>query len=359
MHRLRVIGRHDMFSGHPAWKRLAAKSAMALLWPIGSLTTAIRCGLEQKAAPSRILDAWLLAVHYNIPPLEYFLYKLWLPERRARLDDYLYWTENTSSLMVLNRAAGWCPGPCPVSDKQLFDTFCTRLGLRAPSLLAVWNSGQQEEGGSVPRRDLWLKPARTKSGIGAERWIWVDGTYRRRDRVLQRSQMEAHIAGHSRTHGKTLVQTVVKANKEHIPYVGETPLCARIVTGRRHDGSVEIIAAAVVWPRPGSEVTQGGDMALIETSSGRICEIHEATQTSASRGLEGKILPDWQYVLAVVRKGHTNLPHYVFLGWDVAFGDDGPLLLETNSGWGSLHLQMMTGRPIADTAFASIAAEYV
>lgn len=359
MHRLRVAGRSTLFATHPRWKRIPAKTAMTALWPFGAAMTAIRAGVYAKAAPARILDAWWVAMQHNVPPVEYFLHRLWNPARRARLDDYLYWTENGLSLSALNRAAGWQPEPCPVADKRLFFQLCHDLDLPTPEVFSVWRDGRQADENIIPPEDLWLKPARGQSGIGAERWNWRDGAYRRDTQTLTPVQMTAHIARHSRLHRETLVQAVIHAHDVHAHQIGDGPLCTRIVTGRRRNGVIEIIDAMAVWPRDGREVTQGGNLAMVDIASGHVGTVHEAPQGSTASQMEGQPLPDWSAALEAVRTGHSKLPQYVFLGWDVAFGSEGPVLLETNSGWGSFHFQILPDRPIADTPFAEIAAEYV
>ena len=49
---------------------------------------------------------------------------------------------------------------------------------------------------------------------------------------------------------------------------------------------------------------------------------------------------------------------FAFLGWDVALTKDGPLLLETNSGWGAIFHQMLDG-PLGHTSFSRLVSQYV
>ncbi|MDU8913528.1 sugar-transfer associated ATP-grasp domain-containing protein [Aestuariicoccus sp. MJ-SS9] len=332
---------------------------MSSLWPLGAAMTAAHLGAERQASPARILDAWWLAMRCNVPPKEYFVNRLWRAERRRRLDDYLYFTEDRLALTVLNKAAGWQPGPCPVSDKRLFSDFCKTLDLPTPQIIHVWRQGVPERNSDLAYRDLWLKPSRGWGGTGAERWVWKNGQFWRDGLALPPRGMARHIARHSRQHGETLVQEVLYSCPDHAPLIGPSPLCARILTGRRRNGLVDIVDAMAVWPNEGSVITQGGRIAMIDTISGRIGTPHEASETCPSQGLEGTELPDWNRVLDHVRKGHGALPHYVFLGWDVAFSEQGPVLLEANSGWGCFHFQVLPDHPIADTPFASIAEEYI
>lgn len=354
MRRLRQMGHSSLFVTRPPLERSLAKAAMVLFWPLGAALTTIRVGRDKNAPPGRRLGAYWYALRHNVPPLEYYLHRLWEPARRARLDDYLYWTENGRALVALNRAAGWRQGPCPVSDKLLFSELCTRERVSTPAIFLAPCNGETVEASALPRQDLLLKPVLAKSGIGIELWQWRDGSYHREDAVLTAAEMARHIAAHAARHKRILVQEVVRGH----PSLGlAAPVCARIITGRRRDGRVEIVDAMAIWPRAGSAVTQGGEVAMIDTASGRLGPVFPEGPIETDLG--GRDLPDWRQALEMVQAAHAALPTYVFLGWDVAFGDAGPVLLETNSGWGAFHHQLIPDRPIGDTRFADIAADYI
>lgn len=359
MHRLRVAARREQYKRHRLWKRVGAQAVGTLLWPIGAAIFAIHHGIEHGAKPSKILDAWWLALSRNVPPLEYFSYRLWETERRKKLDNYLYWTEDSLALAALNRAAGVLPENSPVDDKVMFQQYCMELQIPTPSIFGVWELGSQISGNALPKQDLWVKPVKSSGGVGAERWYWRGKEYQRNHQVLRPDQMAAHIARHSNTHKKTLVQQVIHASPDHASLIGEAPLCIRIVTGHRRSGKVEVIDAMAIWPRAGSEISQGGHIAMIDIANGRLGKAFEPIVDEPTRELDGKLLPDWSSILDYVQRGHAKLDKFVFLGWDVAIGREGPIFLETNSGWGSFHFQVIPDRPLGDTAFASIAAEYI
>jgi len=67
-------------------------------------------------------------------------------------------------------------------------------------------------------------------------------------------------------------------------------------------------------------------------------------------------LPYWQESVALVLRAHAAaFARFPFLGWDIALTPNGPLLLETNSGWGALFHQMLDG-PLGHTAFSRLVA---
>lgn len=359
MHRLRVLARKNLYIHQPPFKRLAAFLAMLSFWPLGAAVTSVQIGVARQMPLLRIADAWWLAMRYNVPPKEYFLHQLWRPERRARLDDYLYWSENGPALTALNRAAGWRSEPCPVSDKRLFTEYCQSLDLPSPELFGVWQKDASEFNGALPHQDLWLKPTMGSGGVGAECWSWKKERYWKNGVELTPEGMMGHIAEYAHHFEETLVQEVLHAHPDHVPHIGIYPLCARIITGRRKTGVVEIIDAMAIWPRDGCVISQGGHIAMVDVDTGRIGAEYLAPQKFASHELEDAPLSEWQLALEYVRRGHRPLSQYVFLGWDVAFSARGPVLLEANSGWGCFHFQVLPDHPIADTRFVSIAEDYL
>jgi hypothetical protein len=73
------------------------------------------------------------------------------------------------------------------------------------------------------------------------------------------------------------------------------------------------------------------------------------------RGLE---VPFWQEAVALACKAHSQaFTRFAFLGWDLALTADGPVILETNSGWGALFHQMLDG-PLGNTAFSDLVREH-
>ncbi len=75
--------------------------------------------------------------------------------------------------------------------------------------------------------------------------------------------------------------------------------------------------------------------------------------------IAGIVLPYWHESVDLVRRAHAGaFSRFAFLGWDVALTKDGPLLLETNSGWGAVFHQMRDG-PLGHTSFSRLVSRYV
>ena len=359
MHRLRQESRRSLFARHNPAGRFAAKSAMIVLWPIGAMLMTLKIGCLQRAPTVKLLDAWWLAMRANVSPQEYFMHRLWWPERRARRDDYVYISESSLALNALNQRAGPAVTPSPVDEKPAFAEFCAAQGLPTPQIFSVWRKGipiSQATDFWPPETDLWLKPSRAKAAVGAERWIWREGLYHSATESLDPDAMATHVATHSKFHHETLVQAVIRAWPDHADRLGNTPLCARIITGSERKGSAILIDAMAIWPDYGSTVSQGGEFAIINPETGEIGPTYQRPHKAIRHSFYRDIIPDWERAVAAVCRGHAALSGYVFLGWDVAFGETGPTLLETNKGWGTYVHQILRDAPMGDGDFARIVA---
>lgn len=111
----------------------------------------------------------------------------------------------------------------------------------------------------------------------------------------------------------------------------------------------------------------GNLIAAIELGTGKIwrvvsgqkfdvqeCSVHPDT----GRALTGFILPDWDRAVSVMMDAACHLPDMRFQHWDIAFSDQGPQLLEVNTGGGlNLH-QLAHDRGLYTQELRTAIAEY-
>ena len=87
-------------------------------------------------------------------------------------------------------------------------------------------------------------------------------------------------------------------------------------------------------------VSQGGISASIDTETGKI--LYGLSVSSAGDSLltdhpdtgvrfTGVEIPHWQMILDLCRKAAKAVPLQRFVGWDIAVGKSGPVLIEGNS----------------------------
>lgn len=136
---------------------------------------------------------------------------------------------------------------------------------------------------------------------------------------------------------------------------------ARIITLLQLDGRVQVLGAVLRIGVGSAEIdntTGGGIAAPIDIGTGTCGPaISESTirllprHPDTNRPIEGFVVPFWDRMKQVAIAAHQRLPFAQSLGWDVAFGDDGPVILEVNGSWYHNHIQM-TGTSLWDTPFA-------
>lgn len=135
---------------------------------------------------------------------------------------------------------------------------------------------------------------------------------------------------------------------------------ARIITLRSDSGDSVILTAALRIGVGGAEVdntTGGGIAAEIDLASG-VCQAALsrssirpiASHPDSGGRIEGLALPYWDSVKQTTLRAHRFLPFARSLGWDVAFGREGPVILEVNGSWYYNRVQM-TGQSLWETEF--------
>lgn len=138
---------------------------------------------------------------------------------------------------------------------------------------------------------------------------------------------------------------------------------ARIITLRGNSGDIVILTAALRIGVGGAEVdntTGGGIAAEIDLPSG-VCRAAMsrssirpiARHPDSGHRIDGLALPCWESVKETTVRAHQLLPFARSLGWDVAFGPDGPVVLEVNGSWYYNRVQM-TGQSLWETEFGRV-----
>jgi hypothetical protein len=72
-----------------------------------------------------------------------------------------------------------------------------------------------------------------------------------------------------------------------------------------------------------------------------------------------RMLPEWEKALEYAKAAHRACSNFVFIGWDIAFTAEGPLLLEGNENWSAGEYQRLTGEPLGHTVFAAVLATWL
>ena len=364
--RLRALGFRRRFSGRSRLKRLLGRAALTMTWPVGALFDALRdtraLAAEDPPAPffRTLSDMYRLALGHNIPPIEYRCYRFHDPARRAEMHQYLYWND-LPALAALNARRG--ADPRDVQDKHRFAEICARHELPHVETLAVFDRGRQltPDRSFVPDGPrLFEKNLRGKGSMGAERWIRDGGDYRNPQGTAVPAARLADVLRRS----DCIVQPCLDNQPALEPLTNGALACLRIVTGVDRAGAAEFIWAMLVLPFGTFKSSTGGIVCRVAPETGTLTRAMNlwtdrdvATHPDTGRALIGFRVPFWRESVALASRAHAlAFPRFTFLGWDVALTESGPVLLETNAGWGALHHQMLEG-PIGHTVFSRLVEE--
>ena len=364
--RFRALARRTRFA-NKGGLRVVANFVMAAGWPLGAWITALRTHRQMRKrnqAPIGIgvlFDMYWLALRHSIPPLEYALYRFHDPRRRNDMHQYVYWND-LPGMAALNGGRG--ADNADVQDKNRFAAICRAHGFPHVETLAAFDRKKQLHPTTpfIPTLEqLWVKSLRLKGGAGGAKWTRGVDVYRNtEDEFLSAAELVERFREQD-----CIVQPFIE-NHPVIRRVSNGALASlRIVTGLNEKEQSEYVASQLILPQGTCQTSVAGIICSVASDSGRIERAalpdgtpvthHPDTNTS----IAGIAIPFWHESVELVFRAHaTAFSKFVFLGWDVALTRDGPLLLETNSGWGAIFHQMLDG-PLGQTAFSRIVAQHV
>jgi hypothetical protein len=365
--RFRALARRSRFTGRIHLLRMLAAGAMTLGWPFGAFSTALRARARmrqrsQEPHGTRVfVDMYWLALRHSIPPVEYALYRFNRAERRKDVHEYVYWND-LPGLAALNARLG--ADNCDVQDKHRFAQICASKGFPHVATLAVFDRCKQiyPETPFVPDAPiLWTKSLRLKGGAGGAKWIKDGEVYRNvTGRRVLATQLSEEFCKQD-----CLAQPFIENHPDIARVTNGALASLRIVTGVDARGHAEFVTALIILPHGLCETSVSGILCSIEYKQGRIRRAAlasgEAVANHPDSGapIVGVVLPCWRESIDLVLRAHaTAFSRFAFLGWDIALTMEGPLLLETNSGWGAIAHQMLDG-PLGQTSFSRLVGNYV
>jgi hypothetical protein len=366
VHARRIVRQHYARDHRPILRALA-RVLVATVWPLAAFVNLweIRRSCAPEAVPiKRLPGAFWAALRHNVVPGEYFAYGLWHPDRRKNIDNYLYSKEGIRLFGLLNRSSQ----PDPIDDKLAFHELCQACALPTPAVLAAFTPTDkliEFESGSPPARDLFVKPRIGMGGGGSERFRWQGDVFEsnRGDR-LKPPDLDDYLETRARAENRTLLVQPALSNHPRLGVDANGALATtRLVTGISLNGDVEPLFAYIYFGRP-NEIVAHGRVAVIDIASGRLLTAPQDFPAAKGSRHQAEIVSDrgctfsdWEALLRYTKVAHQACSNFVFIGWDAAFTEQGPMLLEGNANWCADVYQSLYGRPLGDTKFASKLAE--
>jgi hypothetical protein len=345
MARVRTIG--------PAWK-LAHQYGPGVEATTGLSTT------------RQFLQIWTAASRHWLPPKNYYMYRLYEPEKWRRIDEYL--DSEESFVMTMHLYKRRSSRVARLEDKVIFFEACRDAGLASVSIVAEFSHGALAKWyvpGPVklPRADLFSKYARGIKGKGAgwwlfnggERWVGPDG------RALTEEELMRHLC--DLTHRGMIILQPRILNHAALSALSPGALCtARVVTVLQPDGTPQHLLSAFRMPIDDSPVdnfSQGHLASAINERTGELGpafryapEYGDSTfriHPHTGRHIEGFLLPFWKETLELCLRAQQVFSEFFAVGWDVAITQEGPLVVEGNHDFGVNILQITHDIPIGLT----------
>ena len=279
------------------------------------------------------------------------------------MHEYVYWND-LPGLAALNARLG--ADNRDVQDKDRFAEICARRRLCPRTYARRVRSRQADSSCNAVRRlmrpVIWTKSLRLKAGAGGAKWVRDGDAYRDSGLAGALAAANSPTSFASRIASCSPSSKTIPTSCNHQWRVGVAAHRNGNGWGRKNGVHhlAHSFAAWRAWKPPSPEFSaasnpkpDASDMRQCRTES-RLSII----RTPVHRSL-ASMLPFWQESMELVRLAHaTAFARFAFLGWDIALTKDGPILLETNSGWGAIFHQMLDG-PLGHTAFSHLVSQYV
>ncbi|MBL8709902.1 MAG: hypothetical protein JNL25_11965, partial [Rhodospirillaceae bacterium] len=194
-----------------AWPILFALMAFMFTRRIGP-AVATRTG---KSVPRQLAEQFWLALAHSIPPDKYYVFELYRDDRRAQANDYILRYELKGGLHNLfhfqaKQESGGASSKLELKDKLAFTRKCRAAGIDAPVVLAYLDEAarvvpEAHNVPSLPKQDIFIKPAKGKGGRGCEKWVYDGSGYRGPDgRLLSPPDLVTHISNLAAGRGRYL-----------------------------------------------------------------------------------------------------------------------------------------------------------
>lgn len=292
-------------------------------------------------------DLCVVAFRHGLDAQVYYMFELYRREYRARASGYLTRYELKNGLYkALTLQVPKTRHRIMLGDKLGMYRICEEHGIPTVPVLIYAEDGNLQYLSAHPaglKQDLFIKPRQSKGSRGAEFIRHVDGQYiRETGETLTPDGLIAFITQRSKE-APILVQPRIP-NHPGLADLADTALMRiRVITCL--DGAGQpVITHAVLSNLCKLEINWVTDIELgaaIDLESGALgmmtgdkadmwLEWSEDHPVTHARVL-GRIVPCWNEVRSISLAAHAACHDRLLIGWDIAVGPEGAVLLEGNS----------------------------
>lgn len=236
-----------------------------------------------------------------------------------------------------------------INSKSWLSEQVRMAGFMAPKTMAMFDPAIDalDKDEQAFNCSFFVKPDQGSKGDHAERWLLQDDVFVLPDESLtiSRREMSNHLRRKSHDLGRTLlVQELMQNSQAMRTWAGDTLATARIDTCRTPNGEVTVGRAMLRMPANQTSsvdnLANGGKGFHVDPVSGTIGmgnslqglgrADYSKLSPATGREIEGRIVPGWAEMVAMVKSLHTELSELPIIGWDVGHTPDGPAVVEAN-----------------------------
>jgi len=311
-------------------------------------------------------QAWrvgTLSLGYCVPPSEIYRYRLYRPENRPRVAEFVYHHSLPSFHAGRNSAPdGGGASSQRLADKERQTAELASLGVPVVPIVAVVRRGASEglEAYTDGAEPIFCKPRHGSRGQGAF------AARREGDAIVMETLGGERLRGGeaaarwaSLLHDDDmLVQPRLSVHPDLADLATEDDIVTvRYISERGLDESVGCYCATLEVPAGRVGETRRPTYVVLEVDAltGVVKPFPEGwlsgDQTKKCDRLYKRLgrrpVPGWERIRAGSHLAHTRVPGVHAIAWDWAVTPSGPLLLEGNDGWGPTMPQLLKGGLLA------------
>lgn len=348
-------------------------------------------GKEYKSVIRQIWENLMLILRIQLEPNEYYMFRFHEKDRKmGMVINYLNSAQYSRDIDPILNPPGW---HYILNDKLIFNTYFRHQGLPVAHQYGFYNKdfGFLIEGGKLTSRNdlldfllkekpenLVLKPPDTFGGFG----ILVYDHIQYGDEIVFHTsngdsvsfgelmrKIDSLLENESNIKGFVL-EKVIEQHPDIGKIYAHSVNSLRIITYLTKDNHPKVFRTRMRLGRRGNlvdNVSQGGISASIDKESGTIINGLSLTAGEDSSFTEhpdtgvrftGVKIPHWDQVLELCRKAAGAMPLQRFVGWDIAVGPEGPVLIEGNSSGVEVAYDQLGNKGFMTDEFKSDMLEY-
>ena len=251
-------------------------------------------------------------------------------------------------------------------DKVISEMLCKAKNIATPEILRIVKKGESlevvaKELAEKNIKNLIFKPRAGKGGGG------ITCTQFENHDVNAVQKGSIAPLGKIKAESDLIVQKFIVQHKD-MSRISRSTNTIRAVTIKKKNGVILLVGTYARFGVGDSKIdnlSQGGICVSVDIGSGklakngfdRMSQIFHGHPTSGIT-FDGYQIPQWEEVIALAKKVQDAFDFYPLLGMDIAISENGPIVIEVNSGYDNVDLEQARGPILKDPCVYKAFEEY-